>query len=477
RRLHPYMPHLINVRKRSRAHHRAELRCLDFSVGHLLSSKSCKLEQDMTRSEEIHEDVSVHLDTIASEAIPRMSPSEEDFIRSFMDNIPSEVDRRVLIVEDLSDTLMYILGSCLNITPEVFEEHLLKSGWHDNTYEDREPDMWSTRNLTKNYVSIRWHRPIKGILSRPCEEQASEDLLTPQTTPDSWEENSSPQRRILHSTDPAVNLLRRPWEFLRSSVDTGAIVLVLLDPLPTVRHRVKILGKPILAQTRKPSRFIAEDSESVTEGHRRQDPEGGRTSRNQVRHSIVSRITSRNSNDFDLHSFRSNRSSTTPGTEPSVEERLQGSQASTVPEDDRPRVLEKKKNLCLFNASVNRLPILEYKDLFSSEKEYLLNARDFQISTGSILEDLIYSNDAQPVGPSAKFAPLDYLLMIILQDTLTILRSINACLIDMDDRMLDDEILQSSIDVWRRDLNRIESELRYSEASIPEFARKGYHDL
>ncbi|KAL9022975.1 MAG: hypothetical protein Q9180_008459, partial [Flavoplaca navasiana] len=212
RRLHPYMPHLINVRKRSRAHHRAELRCLDFSVGHLLSSKSCKLEQDTTRSEEIHGDASTNLETIASEADPRVSPSEEDFIRSFIGNIPSEVDRRVLIVEDLSDTLMYILGSCLHVTPEVFEEHLVKSGWHDNNYEDREPDMWSTRNLTKNYASIRWYRPIKGLLSRPCEEQASEILLTPQTTPDSWEENSSPQRRILHHTEPMVNLLRRPWE-------------------------------------------------------------------------------------------------------------------------------------------------------------------------------------------------------------------------------------------------------------------------
>ncbi|KAL8919417.1 MAG: hypothetical protein Q9208_006795 [Pyrenodesmia sp. 3 TL-2023] len=134
RRLSTYMPHLINVSKSSRAHHRAELQCLDFNGCHLVSSKDCKLEQDATQSQAIFIDPS----TLPSEADGRVIQSEEDFINSFMRDIFSEVDCRVLLVDDLSDTLMYILGSCLHITPEFFEEHLLKSGWHDKKYGDPE---------------------------------------------------------------------------------------------------------------------------------------------------------------------------------------------------------------------------------------------------------------------------------------------------------------------------------------------------
>ncbi|KAL8717912.1 MAG: hypothetical protein Q9225_004890 [Loekoesia sp. 1 TL-2023] len=184
RRLRRYMPHLKNVCKRSRAHHRIELNCLDFSGGHLVSNGHHKSE-------------------------PNRLESGKEFIQSFVGNIPSEVDHRVLIVDDLSDRLIYLLGSCLHLTPELFEEHLLNSGWHDHTYRDYEADLWSTWTLAKNYASIKWHRPIGRRVARPYEEQASGD--TPLTAPDSWEESISPTRRILHSTEPLVNLLRRPW--------------------------------------------------------------------------------------------------------------------------------------------------------------------------------------------------------------------------------------------------------------------------
>ncbi|KAI4113147.1 MAG: hypothetical protein LQ345_005810 [Seirophora villosa] len=187
RRLSRYMPHLKNVRKASRAHNRAALKCLDFSGGHLVSNKFHRLESDTLKS-------------------------EEDFVQSIIGNIPSEVDDRLLIVDDLSDTLIYLLGNCLHITPELFEEHLLNSGWHNNAYEDRDTDLWSTRNLAKSYASIRWYRPVEQRVARPFEEKASGGMLDPLTTPDSWEENPSATRRIVHFTKPLVNLLRRPWE-------------------------------------------------------------------------------------------------------------------------------------------------------------------------------------------------------------------------------------------------------------------------
>lgn len=194
-RLSRYMPHLRNVSKDSRVHHRAEVNCLDFNDGHLVSKKPHELESCTLKS-------------------------EKDFIQSLIGDIPSEVDLRVLIVDDLSDTLIYLLGSGLSITPELFEEHLLNSGWHDHTYEDSEIDLWSTRNLTKNYASIRWYRPIQRRTARPYESEVSSDMHDPLTAPDSWMERLSPTMRISHSTEPLVNLLRRPWE---ASFEFGGI--------------------------------------------------------------------------------------------------------------------------------------------------------------------------------------------------------------------------------------------------------------
>lgn len=185
-RLRKYMPHLRNVQKPSRAHHRAEIKCLDFSGSQLVFNESRELESTAFQS-------------------------ENDFVQSLIGDIPSRVDHRVLIVDDLSDTLVSVLGSCLHITPELFEEHLLNSGWHAPSYGDGPTDSWSTRNLAKNYASVKWFRPIQRTLTRPYEERPSKETIYPPSIPGSWEERSSPKRRIMHSMVPLVNLLRRPW--------------------------------------------------------------------------------------------------------------------------------------------------------------------------------------------------------------------------------------------------------------------------
>lgn len=111
------MPHLENVSRKSRAHHRAEMESIDFHGGLLVSKDYHRLESDSFESDSFE--------------------SEKDFIHSLIGNIPSEVDQRLLVADDLSDDLIHILGSCLHITPEFFEEHLLNSAWHNNTYKDR----------------------------------------------------------------------------------------------------------------------------------------------------------------------------------------------------------------------------------------------------------------------------------------------------------------------------------------------------
>ncbi|KAL8757625.1 MAG: hypothetical protein Q9184_004161 [Pyrenodesmia sp. 2 TL-2023] len=387
RRLSTYMPHLINVRKSSRAHHRARLRCLDFSDGHPVRSKTCTLKKDKTQSQAMFTDPT----NIPFEADGRVIQSEEDFIQSFLGNIPSEIDCRVLIVDDLSDTLMYILGSSLHVTPEFFEEHLLNSGWHDNKYEDRGADTWSTRNLTRNYASI-----------------------------------------------------------------SGAVALVLLDPLPTVNHKAILVDRTLLfPQTLGPWQPDMEEMEGITEGHRSQEAEDGRMSSSPARRSILPRITGL---------WRNRTTLPPPVSELYVDGGSQGSRVSTLLEDDW-------KTYFMFIGSATRLPVLDYEDLLSPEKDYLLNDGDLQKSTASALAVLLHSYTARAVDTGAKSGLLEYLLIIILQDTLTILRSINVALTDIDNDMLKDELLQSNIDIWRGDLNRLESELQNLETSIPEFAQ------
>ncbi|KAL9024517.1 MAG: hypothetical protein Q9196_006459 [Gyalolechia fulgens] len=237
-----------------------------------------------------------------------------------------------------------------------------------------------------------------------------------------------------------------------------------------VRHQAKIVEAPKYAKTRKPMRSNLERTEPTTEGHSSQEPEDGGSPRNQVRQSIFSRITKVNSNVLDLRNLWRARVPPPPERESRLEERSPSSLIRTMPEDNRPK--DKYQDHYLFVPSVTRLPVLDYQDLLCPGKHHWLKSNmGPEKSTAYALVKMIQSHRSQAVKPCAKFALLENLLVIIIQDTLTILRSINLALTDMDGSMLDDELLQSGIDSWRRMLNRFETELRRLETSLSEFAR------
>lgn len=77
------------------------------------------------------------------------------------------VDTRLLIVEDLSRPAIDLLGSTLDLSPEFFEEHLHRSGYQDGTQDDPMPQTWSTNNMEKNYVSLKWYRPVNRWNQEP----------------------------------------------------------------------------------------------------------------------------------------------------------------------------------------------------------------------------------------------------------------------------------------------------------------------
>lgn len=73
---------------------------------------------------------------------------------------PEGLNRRVLLVEDLSEGTIHSLGEAFGLTPEFFEEHLLNSGYSGAQYDDPLARSWKTAGLNRSYVSIQWFRPI-----------------------------------------------------------------------------------------------------------------------------------------------------------------------------------------------------------------------------------------------------------------------------------------------------------------------------
>ena len=143
-----------------------------------------------------------------------LQDARDEFTEVLINNRPPDLQLRLLVVEDLSVVLIRVLGSCLGINPEFFGEHLLNSGWHENSYTDPESDTWNTRDFIKDYISIKWYRPTKGRVRRPCWEAGHESSLKLDSTqtPQYWDEGLTKAKTVNHTTSALVNILRRFWE-------------------------------------------------------------------------------------------------------------------------------------------------------------------------------------------------------------------------------------------------------------------------
>lgn len=189
-RLTQFMPHLKNVRKTSSIHGRAEVTCFDYAGDELASVDDYCFEGDYETA--------------------RFS-----FRQRIIDSVPSSIHLRYVVVEDLSPILIDLLGSCLGVSPEFFEEQLVNSGWVTGTYDDPEPNTWNTRDLIKDYTAVRWDRPVKRVLTRPTSFIDHRYLQNRSLPSLRWlDVGGSPNPRILlHSYKSLVNILRREWDF------------------------------------------------------------------------------------------------------------------------------------------------------------------------------------------------------------------------------------------------------------------------
>lgn len=82
-------------------------------------------------------------------------------------NVPSNVATRLIVIEDLSSAVIEILGSALEIRPEVFEAHLRNSGYERTRSTDvsNQSRMWKRFDSSQLYDSLTWFRPVLPTLS------------------------------------------------------------------------------------------------------------------------------------------------------------------------------------------------------------------------------------------------------------------------------------------------------------------------
>ena len=190
------LPHLQNVKHRSRQQ-KAALQCYDFSGRELTSVRHAAF-----RSEQFgfYTD-----DNMLLEQFLRLEPG-------------AGVDLRLLVTDGLSLDLIELLGSALDISPEAFEEHLIDSGWRNGSSLDRPADTWITRDMVKDYVSVKWYRPVLKRLRKPETLEDRATLLEPRENkvPLTWVEEIRDKigkiHRVHHSTSPLSNVIRKAWD-------------------------------------------------------------------------------------------------------------------------------------------------------------------------------------------------------------------------------------------------------------------------
>ena len=204
-----HLPHLKNVLQVSTRRRNVTVECYDYSDNTLTS----KRKFSRRRQDDFYTD------------------EGESLYNVMQDYTESTGQLRLIIAEDLSTELIACMGSSLNISPEVFEEHLLNSGWRNGRYDDDETDTWVTRDMTKSYTTLRWFRPVKRKLQRPYSESDWESLLNPRGKVFSWVE-SVPSKDgknfgVQHDSKPTTNIIRNDLDLktdVKAFADVGDLV-------------------------------------------------------------------------------------------------------------------------------------------------------------------------------------------------------------------------------------------------------------
>ncbi|KJY01812.1 hypothetical protein TI39_contig278g00055 [Zymoseptoria brevis] len=132
--IHPLLdclPHLRMFSKKSARHkNKGMVTCVDYLHGH-----------DLPR---VHNAVKPGKDFL-------------DALRTMKHVTDPDVMTRFILVEDLSAEVINHVGSVLEVDPELFAEHLHRSGYGNMDYAEPLPNSW----MPKSCVSLKWYRPVR----------------------------------------------------------------------------------------------------------------------------------------------------------------------------------------------------------------------------------------------------------------------------------------------------------------------------
>ena len=189
-----HLPHLTNVRTSSRQKN-VSVTCYDYSDNLIASAKTPSAMQSSNE----------------------LQTAEGISLQRYLGEVPSNnLQLRLIVTNDLSTDLIECLGTSLSMSPEVYEEHLVNSGWQHGMDNDQEPDTWITRDMKKTHISVKWYRPVKRVLQRPYSTSDRLKFLDSRTHGFSWSEivpgRLGKSHGVQHVSTPATNIFRRAWD-------------------------------------------------------------------------------------------------------------------------------------------------------------------------------------------------------------------------------------------------------------------------
>ncbi|KAF9691657.1 hypothetical protein EKO04_010436 [Ascochyta lentis] len=232
--------------------------------------------------------------------------------------------QRIVLVEDLTPSLIDLLGATFDIPPHVFEEHLDRSGFKKGFESREDAKAWHTRSSAQGYSSVMWYRPVLPLIpvnsrfrSRLIRDRRPEvrcpfDGCHPHdlplgTTANIWRHHLElcPEPGVYHKgsqTEYPVG-----WEekatIWKKDIDGCDYVIVLLDPLPvvTVSEERVISSRPVRQQrlATMGNRWIRKEEGVIIEHTSRGRSQGGLRKRQHVSDWVDASAIPSNSRAFE----------------------------------------------------------------------------------------------------------------------------------------------------------------------------------
>jgi hypothetical protein len=141
---------------------------------------------------------------------PESITQTQSDLEAMKTNIDQGVMTRLLLVQDLSQHLVTLLGSCFGLSATFFAEHPVNSGYRNGLDEDESPLPWSTGSASGDHVSVKWYRPVARTTRLTWNSTKREKTLSSEGQ--TWQtSNGGSLPPIDYRSKAVTNILRAEW--------------------------------------------------------------------------------------------------------------------------------------------------------------------------------------------------------------------------------------------------------------------------